>query len=132
MGMPRRPAVERRERREPRLHRLESAQPDETVRVVEVAELADDVGADVVLRPDEPRVEQRDQLVAPARPKGVLTKLEDVQAAHAVRSSRIVQFVSQVAPPSVENACAHCAETGVMSVHRKRTRIGMPSCTSSP
>ena len=40
------------------------------------------------------------------------------------RSNFMTQFVSHVAPPSFENACCQRALAAVMSVQRKRTRIG--------
>jgi hypothetical protein len=43
----------------------------------------------------------------------------------------MIQFVSHVAPPSAENACCHLAFVAVMSVQRKRTRIGVPFKVSS-
>jgi hypothetical protein len=44
----------------------------------------------------------------------------------------MIQFVSQVAPPSAENACSQRADRGVISDQMKWTRIGRPSNTSSP
>src|SRR5581483_4100697 len=37
-----------------------------------------------------------------------------------------VQFVSQVLPPSVENACSQRGWSGFVTVHRYRTRIVAP------
>src|SRR5688572_12193775 len=50
---------------------------------------------------------------------------------HYFRSKSIDQLTSHVTPPSVENACCHLAEIGVMSDQMKRTRIGRPSNVSS-
>lgn len=38
--------------------------------------------------------------------------------AQPVRENSAIQLVSQVEPPSVENACSHRAVVGVMSDHR--------------
>jgi len=43
---------------------------------------------------------------------------------NSTRWNAMIQFVSQVAPPSFENAGCQRALDDVMSVQRKRTRIG--------
>jgi hypothetical protein len=42
-----------------------------------------------------------------------------------------IQLVSQLEPPSVENACSQRAESAVMPLQRNRQRIGVPSHSSS-
>lgn len=47
-----------------------------------------------------------------------------------VRSNSMIQFVSHVLPGSLEKACSHRVDLGVMRDDQmKRTRIGFPSCT---
>src|SRR5699024_10462716 len=41
--------------------------------------------------------------------------------------SSMVQFVSQVRPPSAENACSHRIEVGVMSDQIRRVKTCFPS-----
>lgn len=48
----------------------------------------------------------------------------------ALRVCSAIQLVSQVAPPSKENACCQRAVFSVMLSHRKRTRMGTPSNVS--
>ena len=50
----------------------------------------------------------------------------------SLRVNSIVQFVSQVFPPSAENACSHRGVGVVMRDQMKRTRMGRPSKTSEP
>jgi hypothetical protein len=50
---------------------------------------------------------------------------------HDTRLNSIVQFTSQVWPPSGENACSQCALVAVIFDHVKRTRIGLPRSVSS-
>src|SRR5262245_12659612 len=56
--------------------------------------------------------------------------------AHATASNArvksIVQFVSQVSPPSSEKACSQRGVEVVMPDQMNRTRIGRPSNVSSP
>ena len=48
-----------------------------------------------------------------------------------MRTKSIVQFVSQMLPPSAEKACSHRAASASRSVHVKRTLIGISSNVSS-
>ena len=61
------------------------------------------------------------------RPEGALL----TPALRRSASRSMTQLTSQVAPPSVENACSQRQVVAVMSDHRKRTRIGRPSKVSS-
>ena len=45
---------------------------------------------------------------------------------HFTRVSTAIQFVSQVLPPSSENACSKRQEFAVMSIHTLRTKIIRP------
>src|SRR5689334_17205408 len=49
----------------------------------------------------------------------------------SVRVSVAIQFTSQVAPPSAENACSNRADLVETCVMTNRTRIGLPSNVSS-
>ena len=48
------------------------------------------------------------------------------QLPHFTRVSTAIQFVSQVLPPSSENACSNRQEFSVMSIHTLRTKIIRP------
>jgi hypothetical protein len=43
----------------------------------------------------------------------------------------MIQFVSQVLPPSEDRACSQWADVAVMRDHMKRVRIVFPSTTAS-
>ena len=43
------------------------------------------------------------------------------------RVKRMIQFVSQVAPPSAEKACSERAVVALIPNQRNRTRTGIPS-----
>ena len=47
-----------------------------------------------------------------------------------IRSNVFIQFVSQVFPPSTENACSQCAELAVIFDQIKRQKMCLPSKTS--
>src|SRR5689334_7006170 len=93
----------------PRRHIMETAQPDEPVQVIQIVELPEDLDADCFLCFDEFTLEEPDQFIAPARMQGIHPELDDRRIgwlAHT-RSNSMIQFVSQVLPPSSENACSH-------------------------
>jgi hypothetical protein len=50
--------------------------------------------------------------------------------AHGILTISMIQLVSQVLPPSSENACSQCGLVARF-VHKKRTRIGFPLKVSS-
>jgi hypothetical protein len=47
------------------------------------------------------------------------------------RVESMTQLVSQVCPPSMENACSQCAVASLMPLQMKRTKTGRPSNVSS-
>jgi hypothetical protein len=51
---------------------------------------------------------------------------------YVFRTKSLVQFVSQVAPPSAELACSQRADRGVIRDHCTRVLIGRPLNVSSP
>src|SRR4029453_14505596 len=57
---------------------------------------------------------------------------EHVHPSSSARVKSITQFVSQVLPPSSENACSHRGVGVVTPDQMKRTRIGRPLKMSSP
>ena len=101
---------------------MEAAQPDKAIRVIQIIKLPEDLHSHGLLRFDEFALEEPDQFVAPARVQAVHSELDDRrirQMAHT-RSNSMIQFVSQVLPPSSEQACSHCAEFAVIFDQMKR------------
>src|SRR5215475_1569793 len=87
------------------------AQPDEPIRIIQVAKLSDHGHASRFLTFNEVPFEKRDQQFASAGHESVLPKLYDRAAGlcdHWALVKSIVQFASQVFPPSSENACSQC------------------------
>src|SRR5512134_2579998 len=112
MRLPDGPAIRRRQRLCARGHVVESAPPDKLIRVIDVPKLPDDLNSHGFLRFDKFTVEELDQVIPPARVKGVLPEFDDGGmdwSAHA-RSCSMIQFVSQVFPPSAEKACSQWQE----------------------
>ena len=90
-------------------HVVESAQPDELIRVIEIPKLTDDLQTHSFLRFDKFAVEEFDQGIAFSGVKRVLPELDDGGMSLLVhtRLNSMIQFVSQVLPPSAESACSH-------------------------
>src|SRR5665213_3319747 len=112
MRFPDRSAVKVPQRLRPCRHVGEATQPDKTIGIIQVAKLADNRHAKSLLSLDEFPVEEIDQDVAHPWVEGVLAKLDDWATAwrtHFARTKSIVQFVSQVFPPSGEKACSQWA-----------------------
>src|SRR5215475_1008327 len=87
------------------------AQPDEPIRIIQVAKLSDHGHAGRFLTFDEVPFEKRDQHFASAGHESVLPKFDYSTArfiAHCILAKSISQLVSQVFPPSSENACSQC------------------------
>src|SRR5262249_18674724 len=92
-------------------HIAKPTQPDEAIRIIQVAKLSDHCHASRFLTLDEVLFKKRDQHFASAGHESVLPKLYDRAAGlcdHWALVKSIVQFVSQVFPPSSENACSQC------------------------
>src|SRR6266487_370301 len=111
MRLPDWPTIKLLQRSCARRHVGEAAKPDEAIRIVHVAEGPDDRHACGFLALNEFLLEKSDQHVAHASLEGVLPKLHHRAAgarAHGTLVKSIVQLVSQVFPPSTENACSQC------------------------
>src|SRR4030095_4882173 len=94
-----------------RFHVSKPAQPDEAIRIVQVAKLSDHGHTGRFLTFDEDLFEKRDQHFAAAGHESVLPKFHYRTAgftAHCILVKSISQLVSQVFPPSSENACSQC------------------------
>src|SRR5215471_4092856 len=94
-----------------RFHVGEPAQPDKAIRIIQVAKLSDHGHAGRFLTFDELALEKGDQYFASAGHKSVLAEFYNGTTgsiAHWVLVKSISQLVSQVFPPSSENACSQC------------------------
>src|SRR5205814_86716 len=99
--------VKRIERLLTRGHIVETAQPDKSIQVIEIVKLTDDLDAHSLLCFDKFTVEEFDQFIAPAWIQCVLPEFDNwrIGGFDHTRSNSMIQLVSQVLPPSSENAC---------------------------
>src|SRR6476469_538942 len=122
MDFPDGPTIKGIQRRLAGGHIVESAQPDKLIGVVQIIKLTRELNTDRLLCFDKFALKELDQFITPAWMEGIHPEFDNRRIgwlAH-VRSNPMIQFVSQVFPPSIENACSHWQEVTVIFDQMKR------------
>src|SRR5689334_4966680 len=109
MSFPYRSAIEGMQGRLAGGHIVETAQPDKLIWIVQIIKLTNELNTDSLLRFDKFTLKELDQFVAPTGMKDIHPKFDNRRKCCLVhtRSNSMIQLVSQIFPPSIENACSH-------------------------